>query len=318
MSYFKQVMHKIIRVIFAAMILCAGSNIYAQDRVGIVIPELREPFKSIFEAVGEGVDLYRPGNSSQFLLTKSHKPEDITQWVQKEKLGSVIALGVSGRKATAHLPSSMPVVLGALLAKPGAGNIRPGIALTPDPISLFKLLQQISSKHTKVIVVYNPSRNQWIIDLALKQMDDNELQLSSLVAIDLKQAIKMYDKVLSKSNPEDTALWLLPDPSIIDSKVVLPFILKKSWENNFIVFSSALAHVKKGVLFSMFPDNVAHGQQLAELVAKQMRSGLENKNVIYPTSGLQKALNSRVAEHIGLNLSRSQVRDFDVVFPVSN
>lgn len=318
MSFFKQVMHNIIRITMAAMILCAGNNIHAQGRVGIVIPELREPFKSIFEAVGEGVELQQKGKADQFLLKKSHKPEDITQWVNDQKLSSVIALGVSGHKATAHLPSSMPVVLGALLAKPGASNTRPGVALTPSPISLFNLLQQISPKHKKVVVVYNPSKNQWILDLAMQQLGQKDLQLSNLVAVDLKQAVLMYDKVLSENNPEDTALWLLPDPSIIDNKVVLPFVLKKSWDNNFVVFSSALAHVKKGVLFSMFPDNIAHGEQLARLVAEQMKNGPELGNIIYPSLGLQKALNSRVAEHLGLSISHSERREFDVVFPVSN
>lgn len=309
---------KIVCVSIGFVLLFLSSNAYADGRVGVVIPELREPFKSIFEAVGEGVEEQTKGNANQFILTKAHEPQDISNWVQAERLDSVIALGVSGRKATAHLPSSMPVVLGALLAKPKATNTRPGVALTPNPISLFELLQKISPNHKNVVVVYNPSKNQWILDLAMKQLKNKGLQLNTLIAVDLKQAVNMYDKVLSETNAKDTALWLLPDPSIIDSKVVLPFILKKSWDKNFIVFSSALAHVKKGVLFSMFPDNIEHGKQLTKLAVKQMRDGPTLGNEIYPTAGLQKALNSRVAEHIGLNLSRTESREFDVVFPVSN
>ena len=81
---------------------------------------------------------------------------------------------------------------------------------------------------------------------------------------------------------DDSALWLLQDRKIVDSKVVLPFILEKAWQKNIVVFSSALSHVKKGVLFSMYPDNQSHGEQLAKLVLKQSRGTESIGNKIFP------------------------------------
>ena len=117
---------------------------------------------------------------------------------------------------------------------------------------------------------------------------------------------------------QDTALWLLQDSKVVDSKVVLPFILEKAWQKHIVVFSSALSHVKKGVLFSMYPNNEAHGEQLASLLLQESRGSSNQRNTLSPTNGLQDAINSRTAEHLGLNLSRSKLREFDVVFPLSN
>ncbi|MEM7304369.1 MAG: ABC transporter substrate-binding protein, partial [Pseudomonadota bacterium] len=109
----------------------------------------------------------------------------------------------------------------------------------------------------------------------------------------------------------------LQDRSVVDSKVVLPFILEKTWQKNVVVFSGSAGHVKNGALFCMFPNNEEHGKQAASLLLKEAR-GYPVEKKIYPTEGLQKAINSRTAEHLGLDISKSELREFDLVFPLSN
>ncbi len=294
------------------------STVYAGSNVGVIVPELRAPFKVIFDAVASGIDDGLDNNSSRLILKKGYDPQSISRWIEKEKINAVITLGGVGQKASVYVPNNIPIVLGALLSSPGPTNKFPGIALTPEPKSLFKLLKRLDDERKKVIVVYNPAKNQWLVDLAKRQAAANGVRLVAYQATDLKQAAIIYDKVFDGSMLDETAIWLLQDRKVVDTKVVLPFILENAWQKKIIVFSSALSHVKKGVLFSMYPDNKSHGKQLSELMLKAKASSGTLVKGLYPTVGLQDAINSRTAEHLGINISRSELREFDVVFPLSN
>ena len=305
-----------IAIAVVSLLLC--SSAFADNRVGVIVPELRAPFKIIFDSVVDGVDDALPQDAIKLTLNKDYKPADIVNWVQRKNIDSVITLGGLGKKASLYVPGNIPIVNGALLSASGSTNKHPGVALTPDPKALFNLLYRLDATRKKVIVVYNPSKNQWVVDLAKRQTEANGVRLVTYKATDIKQAAIIYNEIFTSADLGTTALWLLQDRKVVDSKVVLPFILEKAWQKKIVVFSSALSHVKKGVLFSKYPDNKLHGQQLAKLI-KSVRVGTNSGgNKIYPSTGLQEAINIRTAEHLGLSLSRSKLREFDVVFPVSN
>ena len=311
-----RVIIRVIGVAIVLMLLCTKA--FAETKVGVIIPELRAPFKIIFDAVADGIDDGLTQRTAKLTLKKNYDPKDIVKWVQKENIGAVITLGGLGQKASVYVPRNIPVVLGALLSAPGANNRFPGIALTPDPRALFELLHRLDNTRKKVIVVYNPAKNQWVVDLAKRQTAANGVRLVAYKATDIKQAAIIYDEIFSAEDLDSTALWLLQDRKVVDTKVVLPFILEKAWKKEIVVFSSALSHVKKGVLFSMYPDNKLHGKQLAKLIMSAKASHNTADSNIYPSTGLQDAVNIRTAEHLGLTIPRSELREFDVVFPVSN
>ena len=303
----------------AALASCflISASVHAEQKVGIIQPELRAPFKIIFDSIGDGVDKKIGKRSSRLVLNKNYRPADISRWLQSENIDAVITLGSRGQKASIYVPKNMPVVLGALLSAPAPTNPHPGLALTSDPKAMFKLLTNLDKLRKKIMVVYNPLKSQWLIDIAKRQAANIGVRLVGYKATDLKQAAIIYNEILSGDGLDKTALWLLQDRTVVDSKIVLPFILEKSWQKDMIVFSSALGHVNKGVLFAMYPDNNLHGEQLAEMLLK-LRSGASSKNKILPSKNVQKAINSRTAEHLGINLSKSELRNYDVVFPVSN
>ncbi len=304
---------------FVVVVYCLFTCVaVAELKVGVILPELRAPFKVIFDTVAEGLDDGLNKRSSKLILSKNYNPQEITRWIQKENINAVVTLGGLGQRAAAYVPRNTPIVLGALLSSPGPANKYPGVALTPDPKSLFGLLKQLDKKRKKIIVVYNPAKSQWLVDLAKRQTAVYGVRLVAHRATDIKQAAIIYDKIFSGNELGSTALWLLQDRKVVDSKVVLPFILEKAWQKKIVVFSSALRHVKKGVLFSMYPDNKLHGKQLADLIRAESANATSFGNKLYPTEGLKDAINFRTSEHLGLNVTRSQLRDFDVVFPLSN
>lgn len=305
-----------IGALIASILLCASA--YAESKVGVIIPELRAPYKIIFESVVDGIDDKLNRRTNTLTLNKDFDPQEIVRWIQKEDINAVIALGRLGQKASTYVPKNTSIVLGALLSTANDESRFPGVALTPAPKALFEMLYRIDPSRKKVVVVYNPDKNQWVVDLAKRQTAANGVQLVEYKATGIKQAAIIYDEILSGNDLENTALWLLQDRKVVDSKVVLPFILEKAWQKQIVVFSSAVSHVKKGVLFSMYPDNKLHGEQLADMVLSKRSGSGKLQNKIYPSMGLQDAINIRTAEHLGLDLSRSDLREFDVVFPLSN
>jgi putative ABC transport system substrate-binding protein len=52
----------------------------------------------------------------------------------------------------------------------------------------------------------------------------------------------------------------------VNVKVILPLLLERSWEQNLVLFSSKPAHAKRGALFSMFPNHLELGKQLAVMI----------------------------------------------------
>ena len=299
--------------IFVCQIIFAAC-VAAEPRVGIIQPELRAPFKVIFDSIGDGVEQGINRSAPRLVIGKDFTPQEIDNWVREKNVEAVVTLGSLGAKASVYIPSNIRIVMGALLSAPSAGVSYPGLALTPDPGTMFKLLVSLDPNRKKIAVVYNSLKNQWLIDIAKRQAAEIGVRLVGYQATNLKQAAIIYNEILSEKNLEETALWLLQDRTVVDSKVVLPFILEKSWQKDMIVFSSALRHVNKGVLFAMYPDNAKHGEQLSEMLLRPSQS----REKISPSRGLLKAINSRTAEHLGINLSRSNLREYDVVFPVLN
>lgn len=308
--------NKTIAVVIVYVALFAP--VFAEAKVGIIVPELRAPFKVIFDSVVDGIEGELNQGSSRLVLNKDYDPNDIARWARQENIRSVVTLGTLGLKASMYVPGNPAIVHGALLSAPGHSSKHPGVALTPDPKALFDLLYQLDNTRKRIVVVYNPAKNQWLVDLAKRQTAANGMQLVAYKATGVKQAAIIYDEIFSDNDLDSTALWLLQDSKVIDSKIVLPFIIEKAWQKEMVVFSSALGHVKNGVLFSMYPDNKRHGEQLAQLInSAGARANIADNN-IHPSVGLQNAVNIRTAEHLGINLTRSELREFDVVFPVSN
>mgnify|MGYP001816048023 CR=1 FL=1 len=178
-------------VIFAGFLICVqlSLTVSAELKVGVIIPELRAPFKVIFDDVGIGIDDALNKKTPKLILGKSYDPHSIGRWLEKENINAVITLGGVGQKSAVYVPHGIPVVLGALLSSPRATNKFPGVALTPNPKSLFKLLKQLDSQRKKVVVVYNPEKNGWLVELAKRQAATNGVQLIAYEATDIKLSL---------------------------------------------------------------------------------------------------------------------------------
>lgn len=115
------------------------------------------------------------------------------------------------------------------------------------------------------------------------------------------------------ADPKRDALWLPQDTTTVEESSVLPLVLEGAWNRSLAVFSSSVAHVKRGALFSLYPNNLALGRQLAASALNYPVGGSPSASVS-PLKDALLAVNVRTASHLGMAVS-SVPNGIDLVFP---
>jgi putative ABC transport system substrate-binding protein len=121
---------------------------------------------------------------------------------------------------------------------------------------------------------------------------------------------------LNELKENEDILWLLQDDSVVDEQAILPLVLQVAWDRNLAVVSNNPAHVKKGVLLSVYPNNPGLGVSLANLALKHANDKNPIIPGITPLRDLLVAMNTRTAEHIGIYRSGKRIDGVDLTFPV--
>ena len=299
-------------VLLVATALAQGAG---EASLAVVYPDIGEPYREIFEKIIEGIENkagtpvanypVRPGTDIGALKTS----------LRRQNAKVVIALGRQGMKTAAALDRSMGMVVGGVLTVPESeARGQSVVSLSPDPALLFARLKALMPAAKRVFVVYDPGFNGWLMKLAKEAARVQGMELVAYEAQDLRSALRFYQEIFSAADSHRDALWLPQDPTTVEERSILPLVLQESWNQGLAVFSSNFGHVRRGVLFSLYPDNVALGKSLAGLAQGILTTGDYGKRGMMPLRDVQIAVNLRTAKHLGLNLSHQQ-QSFDMVFP---
>ncbi|MGC2048138.1 MAG: ABC transporter substrate binding protein, partial [Gallionella sp.] len=232
----------------------------------------------------------------------------------RENTKVVIALGRQGMNTAAALHNGIGILVGGVLTVPESdARSQPVISLTPDPALLFARMKALMPETKRDFVVYDPVFNEWLIKLAREAARAQGLELVAYEAQDLRSAVRHYQQIFSTIDGRSDVLWLPQDYTTVEESSVLPMVLQESWNRDIAVFSSNSAHVRRGVLFSLYPDNLGLGNTLAELALGYLRSEEYGKSGMMPLRDVQSAVNLRTAKH--LRLKPGRVQDYDTTFP---
>ncbi len=297
----------------AGACLCFGS-VAAGDGAGkpvaVVYPDLGEPYRSIFASIVDGVQDQAKGRVVAMPLPAGANPQDVASELRRRDIQAVVALGRNGLRVATSLDRSVGVVVGGVLSVPESEAREFTVhSLAPDPALLLARLKSLVPGAKRVMVVYDPHQNDWLIRLARAAARAQGLELQSFEAGDLKTAVRLYREALSAADPKTDVLWLPQDSTTVDESVVVPMVLELAWGRGMAVFSSSVNHVKRGALFSLYPDNLELGRALAAEALG--RSGARG---VTPLTEVLLAVNTRTASHLGINIDRRQER-VAVVFP---
>lgn len=309
-------------VVLAALLASLGAPLAGatDDDAGraslaVVYPDIGEPYRSVFATIIDGIEDRARGKVATFPVALGANPPALSEELRRRNIRAVIALGRSGLKVAGGLDRQFNVVAGGVLSVPESESQGMQVqSLAPDPALLFARLKSFVPGARRVIVVYDPRQNDWLIRLARDAAKAHGLELTAFEAEDLKSAVRRYQDVLGTVNPRRDVLWLPQDSTTVEESAVLPLVLRESWAQNLAVFSSNVAHVRRGVLFSLYPDNLEIGRSLAGAALSFVPAGSAPPRGMQALRQVLTAVNTRTAEHLGLDLRASQQR-IHLVFP---
>jgi len=294
--------------------LGAVDGIADSSAIAVLYPEVRAPYDRIFNDIVEGIRQGSKTPVATYALKTGDEQKKVSDWLQQSDLTTVISLGSRGKAIAGSLPADFNVIVGAsILSDDNAAQGLIGISLSPAPGKMFAKLKELAPFVKTVNVIYHSQTNEWLVALAKRKAGEHNLQLVATPATDVREAAKLYKKLLAKNVRGESAIWLLQGDPTLDERGLLPIILSQAWNKNHVVFSSNPSHVKRGALFSLFPDNIQMGVSLS---GKAQRVIAGKDQDVDPLEDLLIAVNIRTAEHLALKISRSQARKFNLVFPV--
>lgn len=286
----------------------------SEASIAVIYPNIGEPYREIFENIIEGIESKAGSPVAKHAVRSDTDIDALKASLLSQNTKVVIALGRQGMKTAALLGPGIGVVVGGVLTAPGSEvREQPVLSLSPDPALLFTRLKGLMPAVKRVFVVHDPNINGWLMKLAQEAAHTQGLELVAYEAEDVRSAVKFYQEIFSRIDSRRDVLWLPQDSSTVEEGSVLPLVLQKSWDQNIAVFSSNSSHVRRGVLFALYPDNVAMGKTLAAMAQNILASSENGKRGLLPLRDLRMAVNLRTAKHLELNTNRSQ--KFDMIFP---
>lgn len=315
LAFFRRFFSLPIQRVFCCSLLLAllallASPAFCADKIAILYPDVSAPYKAIFQAILDGIKTQKGPDYQWYPLAKKYDIDQLERALESGKTAAVIALGKRGYLAAKKMNGTLPTVVGALPLIPNGIS---GISLSADPEQLFARLKSLVPDSKQVFVVYSPKTNGWLMPLAEAAAKKNSLKLFSFAADNLRDAMHHYRQLLKTARGRENAIWLPLDHVTAREDVVLPMLLQEVWDKDLVLCSSKPAHVQRGALFSMYPDNNGLGQELAKLAQSKIHS--RNTPAVTPLKQLQIAVNTRTAAHLGLNFSQQQQQNFNLTFP---
>lgn len=283
--------------------------------VAVLYPDIGEPYRSIFGQIMDGIQALAAAPVNSIAIGPGTDMGELSSQLRHNGTKVVVALGRQGLKAAAALDKNVAVVAGAVISVPDSdGHNLTGVSLTPDPALLFARLRSLVPEVHRVTVIYDPDNNEWLLDLAQEAARAQGLELVARQAHDLATAAHLYEAAFASADGRHDAIWLPQDSTTVDETTILPLVLREAWNRGVPVFSSSLLHVRKGVLFALYPDNVELGRALGRN-AQAALSGDVHQHGMLPLRAVLMAVNMRTASHIGLTIGYQQERSFDMTFP---
>lgn len=304
----------VVLLFFTALAVTSPAWAAGEDRIAVIYPDIGEPYRGIFAKIIEGIEDKVGTRVANHPVRADTDIGVLKASLLRQNTKVVIALGRQGMKTATALSNGIRVVVGGVLTVP-ENEVRglPVISLSPDPALLFARMKALMPGAKRVFVVYDPAFNGWLIKLANEAARAQGLELVAYEAQDLRSAVRFYQEIFSAADGHRDVLWLPQDSTTVEQSSILPLVLQKSWNQGIAVFSSNAGHVRRGVLFSLYPDNVALGKRLAGLAQGILISGDYGRVGMMPLRDVQSAVNLRTAKHLGIDPGQQQ--GFDTIFP---
>ena len=309
-----ELLRRVVALFFIVVAITIPVWSAGEDAIAVIYPDIGEPYRNIFDEIIKGVEDKVGTQVSSYPVSADTDIAALKDRLLHQNAKVVIALGRQGMKTASTLNDGAVVVGGVLTVPESDAKRQPVITLSPDPALLFARMKALMPTTKRIFVVYNPGFNSWLIKLAKDAASAQGLDLVVFPANDLRGAVQSYQKIFSEADGRSDVVWLPQDPITVEENSILPLVLQDSWNQGIAVISSNFGHVRRGVLFALYPDNEALGKRLAGLAEDILNSNAATaKTGLMTLLDVQSAVNVRTAKHLGIN--PMLLKGFNTSFP---
>jgi hypothetical protein len=173
-----------------------------------------------------------------------------------------------------------------------------GVSLTLDSRSLGAQLSRFVPSVKRVFVVQQAG-HQTIESVPAISGTQPTLEIRE--GSDQLATIRLLGHIVGEEATATDAVFI-PANLPID---ILYEVAKVAWDKKIMLLSTNLAQLDTGTLMGFYPDELALGEQLGQLVTKK-NPGFES------TRGVNSALNRKVAQHLGIDFDPATLDLFTV------
>ena len=263
----------------------------------IVYPNVKAPYDKIYKDIIKGINRSYPGITKQFKLIPNNGSKVLIEKIKQYQPDVMVTLGKLSLEKVRLLEPSMPIVAGAITRtkKPVLG-----ISMTPDSEIILSNLLTIAPFVKRVYVVTNSENSERRTQLQRAETYMSEQGKIFLIeeATSIQQAADKYLKIINQASSND-AIWLIRSAKLNDPSLLM-LVLEAAWKKKIVVFSSNPTHVKRGALFSVYPNNEKMGVALAEMARKQEQLLNAHDFDLSPLRDLHIIMNERTSKHLGI------------------
>lgn len=297
------------RIFLLLLLITSPLQAISESRIAVLYPEAGKRASQLYATIIKSMQQQNGIKIQSKIFSDNDSADNIQKWLSDEKSQLVILLGKKGLKLSSQLSPDIPLLTGAHM---GMQKNQSAVSLTADPQQLFKRLKTLQPDIKTVHVIYNSANSGWLIKQAELAAERNKIKLSAIQVDNMQDSGPALKKLVQSLDARKDAIWLPYDP-ILPVKLLLPDLLRKSWDKNLIIFSGNPYHVQQGTLFALFPDYSKLGPQLIELALNKLKK--DGKIYFEPSRYLNSAINVRTASHLGIQVSSVQRKNYKMVFP---
>lgn len=275
------------------LVLCLPVRAIPSELV-VLYPDVRKPYEKIYQDIITGITAANPNGTETIVISEKQTAAAHASAIIAGKPDKIIALGASAVDIATRLTPGIPVIAGAISA---TDSKLTGISMIADPAVVIDKLRLLDSNIASIHVITDSTHKQVQLRAAVEYATSHNIQFIVHEAKTVKTAANEYKKALDQLGAHD-AIWLMRDKALNDTSL-LSAVLEVAWDKKIIVISSNPAHVKRGALFSIYPNNIALGARLAEL-ANTTTSSQNSTNRLLLLRDIYIAGNGRTLRHLGL------------------
>ena len=298
--------------VFVALLHTTRSDA-ADETYAVLYPQATESTERVFQDVRRSIATgisERGGRLIERSLPQNQdNREAVRQWLIEAKPTLVIALGRTSIDAVAGLEKRYSIIAAMADIPPGDNPAMSSVTMLPEPLALFDTLRTLTPRTRRIFVVYDPGRHQWLADLAARQAKTRNLSIVALRADDVRAASLHFANIFRYANPETDALWII-DSQFASDDTTLRLIVEESWLARFPVCSNAVQHLTRAILCTTFVPPATTGQLVLQLADERL-AGRAPRSLV--TQQASRGINIRTASHLGIMLSSSAKRGFELV-----